>query len=320
MTLTPITPDIYQLRLPLPFALNHVHCYLLAGSDGWTIIDAGLNIPPARQDWQDAFATLHIAPGDVQQIVLTHAHPDHYGLAGWLQEWSGAPVRISALEWRFARQIWQQIDLPAHFDDLFELAGAPPDVLQGIEASNNKIRQVVRPHPTAVELLQAGGALQMGKRRFEVLPAPGHADGQLIFYDAADRLLLCADHVLREISPNISLWSLGEPQPLARYLASLRELAGLEVRLALPGHHSLITGWPARLAELQAHHRQRLADMLAVIEPAGTTGYQVCQQVFPAAELSAHQIRFALAETLAHLEYLEDEGQLSLHDGRYFIA
>jgi len=312
--LTPITEDIFQARLPLPFALNHVNCYLLRGDAGWTIVDTGLNIPAAQAAWRQIFNQLELGPGNVQQIVLTHAHPDHYGLAGWLQNRCAAPVRLSAVEWRFARQVWQQQDLPDNFADVFELAGAPGEVRQTIEAGNAKIRQVTQPHPQHVEILAAGATLQLGNRQFETILAPGHADGQLMFYDAADRLLLCADHVLQEISPNIGLWSLGEAAPLERYLASLRELANLKVRLALPGHHSLITGWGERLAQLQAHHAERLAQMRAAVTPAGATAYQVCRLAFSTKELSMHEIRFALAETLAHLEYLVSAGQLCRRD------
>jgi len=103
-SLTQITDDIYQVRLPLPYALNHVNCYLLRGDDGWTIIDTGLNTSQGRAGWQAAFDTLGIGPDDIDQIILTHVHPDHYGMAGWLQEWCGATVWLSPREAELAEQ------------------------------------------------------------------------------------------------------------------------------------------------------------------------------------------------------------------------
>jgi glyoxylase-like metal-dependent hydrolase (beta-lactamase superfamily II) len=313
--LTPITDDVYQLRLPLPFALNSVNCYLLRGDSGWTLIDTGLNLPPARAAWQQAFDTLQIGPGQVTRLVLTHTHPDHYGLAGWLQEQWSVPVWLSRREAQFARQVWQEEDLPAEVPDLFELGGAPAEVGQAVAAGTDQIRAVVRPHPARLDYLEPGMTLDIGRRRFEVLLAPGHADGQLIFYDPADRLLLCADHVLAHISPNISRWPLGEPDPLGQYLNSLAELKQLPVRLALPGHGPLISTWAERLVELQAHHVERLAATRQAVEPEGSTPYEVCTRLFESQSLSAHEMRFALAETLAHLEYLAERGQLRREQG-----
>jgi glyoxylase-like metal-dependent hydrolase (beta-lactamase superfamily II) len=305
-----ISEDIYQIQLPLPFALNSVNCYLLRGDRGWTIIDTGLNIPPAQAAWQAVFSQLEIAPADIEQIVLTHVHPDHYGLAGWLQAWSGAPVWLSPREAELAQQIWGQDNLHQAMFELFRRGGIPEEIELKAETEAKKVRALTFPHPGLVKLVEPGTVLSLGRRRFKAIHAPGHSDGQLIFYDAADRLLLSGDQALLKITPNIGLWPVSEPDPLGRYLASLRELAGLEVRLALPGHRGLITNWPERLAELEQHHANRLAVMLAAVDSAGVTAYQVYGQVFNAREFTMHEVRFAVAETLAHLEYLVGRGRL----------
>lgn len=308
-SLTQICPDIYQVRLPLPFALNHVNCYLLQGDQGWIIVDTGLNIPAAQAFWQSTFEMLKIGPDDIDKIVLTHVHPDHYGLAGWLQGWSGASVWISPREAELAKEIWGQNNLPQALFDLFRRAGIPHEIEREAGAKAQEVRELTLPHPRQAVFLKPGGVLSTGRRHFVALPAPGHSDGQLIFYDPADKLLLSGDQVLLKITPNIGLWPISEPDPLERYLASLQKLARLEVRLALPGHREVITDWPGRIAELQQHHASRLAGMLAVINGAGVTAYQVCNQVF-GTELSLHDIRFAVAETLSHLEYLVNQDRL----------
>lgn len=305
-----VMDDVYQVRLPLPFALNHVNCYLLRGDAGWIILDTGINTPEARRGWQAAFAALDIAAADIDRIVLTHVHPDHYGLAGWLRDWSGASVWLSSREAELAQQIWNQNSLPRALLDFFRWAGVPQDIEQKAGEETQKIRPLTLPHPHQVNCLSPGNLLVTGRRQFEIIHAPGHSDGQLIFYDPADKLLLCGDQVLNKITPNIGLWPVSEPDPLGRYLASLDELSTLDVRLALPGHRSFISRWQARIAQLKAHHAERLTAMLAAVNGTGVTAYEVYSQLFETGRLSMHEVRFAVAETLAHLEYLVRQERL----------
>lgn len=312
-----LADDIYQVRLPLPFALRIVNCYLLRGDDGWTVLDTGLNVPAGQGVWLATFARLGISPGDIRQIVLTHSHPDHFGLAGWLQSLVASetsapapPVYMSVREAELARMTWMQ---PNGFGqqvlEFWYTCGVPEHLAEPLLLQTLKTRALTRPHPPVIESLQPGSVLQIGRRSLQVIHAPGHSDAQLIFYDPDDRLLLCGDQVLIKITPNVSLWPAGEPDPLRRYLASLRELAGLDVRVALPGHGPLITHWRARLGELQRHHTARLEHTITAARTRSTP-YEISTQLFEHEELSHHEIRFAVAETLAHLEFLRIDGQV----------
>lgn len=312
--LLPVTDDIFQVHLPLPFALNRVNGYLLRGADGWTVVDTGLNTPEGRAVWDTVFAALGITPADIVQIVLTHAHPDHYGMAGWLQQQTGAPVRLSAKEAAFARTVWQEGSLGKGFDRYLIQLGMPADTAKTVARGVASTGEMTFPHPVTLDIIQAGDEIQMGQRRFRMIHAPGHSDGQLMFYDAADRLLLCGDHILMKITPNIGLWPESDPDPLGRFLFSLQELKALDVRLALPGHKSLITNWRGRLVELLLHHEARLMYTLAAIE-GGANVYDAARAVFNSSTFSPHEWRFAMAETLAHLDYLERHGQARRQDG-----
>lgn len=326
-TLTEIVPDIYRVYIPLPFALNIVNCYLLRGSGGWTIVDSGINTPQGRDTWLEVFRRLDIRPSDIEKIVLTHTHPDHIGLSGWLQNLAAeagktVPIYTSPREMKQARAIWWE----AHEDEFYNFlvsSGMPIEMAREVADSMDNTRQMTRPLPNALQPIYAGNSIQLGERTFDIIHAPGHSDGQLLFYHAEDRLLLSGDHVLMKITPNIGLWPETDPNPLGRFLESLQHLKSLAVRLALPGHRRLIDDWGGRVEELINHHHARLQRTLETVADGHHTAYTASQHIFEFHRFSAHEWRFATAEAFAHLEYLCDHGQLRREDGdvrRYYIT
>jgi glyoxylase-like metal-dependent hydrolase (beta-lactamase superfamily II) len=192
-------------------------------------------------------------------------------------------------------------------------AGVGSDVATVITTQQDYLRTLTYPHPRSITAIHPGATIRMGGRNFTAIHAPGHADGQLIFYSAADCLILCGDQVLQRITPNIGVWPTTEPDPLGRYLHSLEQLAELEVDLALPGHHAPIVEWQTRIAELQHHHAERIEAMYAAAAH-GATALEVSYAVFNYDRFSQHEVRFAVAEALAHLEYLAEQGRLHRHE------
>ena len=315
-----VAAGIYQVRLPLPFALNHVNCYLLRDAGGWTILDTGLNRPEIHAGWQAAFAALGIAPAQVTRIVVTHMHPDHIGLAGRLQQETGATVFLSPREWEVATIAWvENRERGEYLAGYLRQAGAPADVGAIVEGQQQKLRQQTLPMPVDVQMLRDGDTITMAGRRFHAIHAPGHADGQIIFHAPEDRLMLCGDQVLLRITPNIGFWPSTQADPLGRYLASLRALRRLDVATALPGHHGVITDWSGRIGELLHHHDERLEAMYAAAA-GGATALETSIAVFNFDRFSPHEIRFAVAETLAHLEHLADSGRLQRYEKDAYIA
>ncbi|HEU4328544.1 MAG TPA: MBL fold metallo-hydrolase [Roseiflexaceae bacterium] len=304
-----VAAGIYQIRLPLPFALRSVNTYLLRDGTGWTLVDAGLNHAPSRALWEAALGQLGVAPASVQRIVLTHAHPDHYGAAGWLQERSGAPVLLSPGEQAFARRMWRGEGAGERaIVALFSRHGLPGALAAQVADDIARLRAQTQPAPEW-DTIDAGDTLLAGGRRFEAIATPGHSEGHLAFFCADERLMLCGDTVLTKITPNIGRWPEGPPDPLADFLTTLERLERLPVDLALPGHGPLIRNFAERLGELRAHHKARLDQMEQIARP-GATAFAVCSSVFQVDQLSTHQLRFALAETLAHLEHLVGVGRL----------
>jgi len=312
-----IEDDIYQLRLPLPFALNHVNVYLIQAATGWTILDCGINWEKGRAVWQETFSELNISGADIEKIVLTHVHPDHFGLAGWLYNAAKAAGReidiyASPREDQQAQDVWrgERLDFNLWLQD----NGMPDEMAGNVDGSMGDTFAMTLPHPPPFKHIQPDDTIRLGERDFTAIHAPGHSDGQLIFHDEDEKLLLSGDHVLMKITPNIGLWENTDPNPLGQYMQSLRQLSELEVRLALPGHRSLIEDWSGRIAELLLHHEHRLDLVMEALGKRRNTPYAVANYIFETERFSAHEWRFAIAETLSHLEYLRVEHKIKQDD------
>jgi glyoxylase-like metal-dependent hydrolase (beta-lactamase superfamily II) len=300
-----VVEGVYQLKLPVPFPLRFIASYLVEGRDGWTVIDPGFDYPPAREVWESEAARMGLdLDRDVARIIVTHLHPDHIGLARWLEGWSGVPVFMLEREIVNARHVW---DRARHSDDLarYMMRHGMDRETAGATAGTTRlgIRLPERPRP-----LQPEDRIELGRNESRVIHTPGHSDFHFVLHDERRRLLFAGDHLLLEITPNIGLWTYTAPRPLERYLESIDGLRGLEVDLVFPGHGPLFHDLDGRIDELLLHHEERLLVMHEALDGDPATAFEVARRVFPD-DLSDHQLRFALAETLAHLEHLANDGR-----------
>ena len=300
----PVADGVWQLKLPVPFPLRFVSVYLAEGEEGWTLVDAGYDYPPARDTWESGAASVGCDLGqDVARIVVTHLHPDHIGAARWLREKTGAPVCMMEREIPFARRLWGSSDA-GPFEEYLVRHGMP----SSMAAEATRVVRYPLPLPDEIFPLQPGGKVSLGENPASIIHAPGHADNQLVLHDEARGILFAADHLLLGITPNIGLWPESEPHPLARYLESLESMRGLGAKLILPGHGSVFHDLDGRIGELISHHEVRLETMRRVISGGPKTPYEVSRIVFRGT-LTKQQRCFALAETLAHLNHLVLEGR-----------
>jgi glyoxylase-like metal-dependent hydrolase (beta-lactamase superfamily II) len=285
-TFVQLEGDIQRLTLPLPTGPKHVHCYVAHG----TLFDTGLGLGDAP--WESV---------DVERIAITHFHPDHVGGAEAAARATGAPVSQGGLDYAQCERVWGSDDWPERMAAWFVRHGVPVNVAEDLIVQGHAFAPFIR-YAIDPDLLYEGSEVGGWK----VLELPGHADGHLGFL--RDGVLIAGDHLLRRITPAVGLYPESRPDPLGDYLASLERTIELAPRVVYPGHGEPIHDAATRARELIEHHRARLDETAAALSTEPRTAYEVSLHVF-GRELAATQRRFAVAETLSHLERLVHEGR-----------
>jgi glyoxylase-like metal-dependent hydrolase (beta-lactamase superfamily II) len=287
---------IRRLTFPLPLGIDHVHCYLLPGSDGWTLVDTGLGLPDAVARWEAGLDGV-----EVVRILITHFHPDHAGGGEDAQALTGARVYQGADDYAQCLRVWGSADWSQRLADYLQLHGLPVDVADGLRHESRTFAPFIR-FARDPELLREGDEVD----GWRVLELPGHADGHICL--ERDGVLVAGDHVLGVITPTVGLYPESRPDPLSDYQSSLRRTIELGPRIALPGHGEPVSDPVSRAREILEHHERRLEHTAAALGSEPRSAYEVSITLF-GQSLDASGRRFALAETLAHLERLVREGR-----------
>lgn len=298
---------IHRVNISIPMSLKNVNCYLLEGPRGWSAVDAGLNYPAAKDEWKKALSSIGLSFSDIKELVITHSHVDHLGLAGWIQQKSGCRVFMSNQEangmTRFRTLVIHQSDVLRTFMLQNGFTDEEANSLQNMFSS---VDQIVKPDPQ-VELLADGDNIMLGDRGWQVFVTPGHAEGHVCLYDPIEEILISGDQILPTITSNISIIPYSQHNPLEDYIASLLRLKELKIKTVLPAHREPFAEAHRRIDELLAHHENRLQVILNAIED-GKNAAQITDQVF-GSDLNSPLDRFlAVGETLAHLKVLMQKG------------
>jgi glyoxylase-like metal-dependent hydrolase (beta-lactamase superfamily II) len=277
---------VRRITLPLPTGPRHVHCYVVGG----TLFDTGLGV--------DAPAWGELG---IERIAITHFHPDHVGGAETASAETGAAVFQGALDYAQCERVWGSSDWPERIADWFVAHGVPQPIAHELLDQGHAFAPFIRFAPDP-DLLYEGSELD----GWQVLDLPGHADGHIGFL--RDGVLVGGDHLLARITPAVGLYPESRPDPLGDYLASLERTIELAPRIVYPGHGEPITNPADRAREIVQHHHTRLDQVAAALASEPRSGFAVSLDVF-GAELSPQQRRFAVAETLSHLERLVLDGR-----------
>jgi glyoxylase-like metal-dependent hydrolase (beta-lactamase superfamily II) len=293
-----VADGITRITFPMPMGPQHVHCYLVAGQDGDLLVDTGLGVPDLAERWADLVGRLD---RPVATIAITHFHPDHVGGAADAASATGARVYQGALDYEQCTRVWGSEDWAPRIGAWFERHGAPPEATAQLLEAGSAYRPFIRCAPDP-RLLHEGDELD----GWLVAEVPGHADGHICLLK--DGVLIAGDHLLPRITPAVGLYPESRPDPLGDYLASLERVVELAPRLALPGHGEPIADPAGRALEILDHHRVRLDETQAALGAEPASGYELSYAVFPD-DRGPGQRRFAVAETLSHLERLVVEGR-----------
>ncbi len=305
-----VLPRLFRAEIPLPNnPLRATNSYIIKGEERNLIVDTGMN----RKECREAFdAVLEKLQLDLSQtdFFITHLHADHLGL-------------VSELAAASSRVFFNRPDaLIASFSDLWKLLFG---VARKHGFSDKELEEALSRHPgyryspsepVDFEFLEEGDELTYGPYTFTCIHTPGHTPGHLCLYERSRKIFISGDHILGDITPNISAWDDAENH-LLQYLQSLDKVSRMEIELVLPGHRRILTDSRKRIAELKEHHHERLEEVLGIIEREGaSSAYRIASQMqwdIEAPDWARFPITqkwFAIGEAIAHLRYLEEAGQI----------
>lgn len=306
-----VAEGIFWLRMPLPFSLDHINLWVLDGGDHWAIVDTGVALPAVKAQWRALLAG-PLGGRPVGRILVTHYHPDHLGLAGWLAAMFDLPIETSQAEFLLARMLTLDVapQTPPDVIRFYADHGWPPAALDRLRAAEwGRFGRVIHRLPGGYSRLQDGDVLPIGGRHWQVVTGSGHSPEHVCLFDPSAHILIAGDQVLPRITSNVSVYPT-EPRadPLGAWLASIAKLKRLlpADTLVLPAHNEPFLGLHERLDQLDADHRRKLdrlrdacREPLSAWESFGTLFRR------PVGE---DEQQMATGEALAHLHWLERAG------------
>jgi len=310
--MTEVFPGIHWIKNPIGLdgsSLTHVNSYLVSGKDGYLLVDTGWNTEESFDVIRKSLEEIGAGFEDISQILVTHIHPDHYGMAGRIKKLSDAMIYLheienSAIDSRY-------VNMEALLEQTAEWLihnGVPAEETGDIRDASLEIVDLVIPVRPDV-ILRGGETITTGEFTFNAIWAPGHSPGHVCLYEPEKKVLLSGDHILPTITPNIGRHPQSAENPLGMYLESLKEMRQLDVSLVLPGHDEPFTGLVSRIDEMMRHHEQRNLEILEVVSRQPRTAFDIAEYVTWGTNASWRVLppihrRMAIFETISHLEFM----------------
>lgn len=311
-----LASGVYWLRMPLPFAPEHINLWLLADGDGWAVVDCGFGTDRTRELWHRIFA-VHLGGRPITRVIVTHFHPDHFGLAAWFaQEWQ-APVLMTEPEFASAQE-WFASSGPCTRDAFVGLFREHGLNLAGEHAPQNRdnlFRRGVPQIPAQIIALHDEQILDIDGRSWRVAAGHGHSPEHAALLCDELSLMIAGDMVLPRISTNVSVQpEFPDGDPLGNFLGSLRRYLELDAGLlVLPSHGLPFYGLHQRLQALTQHHAERLDELRRACRTPHTAA--AAMPLLFKRELDLQETFFAMGETLSHLNHLMHRGELRRERG-----
>jgi glyoxylase-like metal-dependent hydrolase (beta-lactamase superfamily II) len=324
-----IIPGLYQLEIPIPNnPLGCTNDYLIqvgdlsdwnAQAEGFILIDTGWNSDTAFNSLGRELAAIGATYRDIKQIIVTHAHSDHYGLADRVRQASGAKIALHRRDAELLESRYSMTDESLRQnEEWFRANGVPvsESSLPRMSSGGNK-PAAAPPQPDL--LLKGGETLTNGSVSLKVIWTPGHSPGHICLYEEERKLLFAGDHVLPVITPNISLATGSDANPLGDFIKSLHALRHLEVTYILPAHENIFSDLAKRVDEILKHHETRNSEIIRALDSRPLTAYEVSHVITWMPEFGGVKFddllpwdqRAAVSETLAHLRAMDVDGKVT---------
>ncbi|MGO9137047.1 MAG: MBL fold metallo-hydrolase [Syntrophales bacterium] len=302
-----IAESFYMITLPMPFRLKHVHVFAHVYDGSVALFDTGMNTPETFSTLEESLKSIGRGVRDIEQIFITHFHTDHCGIAGRIQEISGAAIAMSEMD---ALRIHNDRKKGLDFDQVkkfYREQGLREKIIDALLKLLGSFRKATIPFKVDASLAD-NGSNRVGDREFEVISVPGHTSGQVCFFFRREGILLSGDHILPEITPNLS----PDPynpgfRPLRSFLDSLTQVEDLPAVKVYPAHGDPFPNLKARVEEIREHHRERKSLVFESVKGGPKTTFQVSLDIF-GRNLPEFDQFLAVNETYAHLIELLEEG------------
>jgi glyoxylase-like metal-dependent hydrolase (beta-lactamase superfamily II) len=306
-----LLPDLYRVEIPLPRSpLKALNSYVVKGRERFLIIDTGMNREECLRTMRSALQELDVDLNRTD-FFITHLHADHSGLVDTLAT-DTSKVYFNKLEASFvasqgSEDYWKGLFV------FYRSNGFPEDEIEKVREDHPGYRYSLKRQINLVTT-EEGDEIEVGDYLFRCIETPGHSPGHTCLYEANKKVLVCGDHILFDITPNITYWGQLK-NSLKQYLANLEKVYTLDVNLVLPGHRSIWNNHRKRIMELQEHHRDRLSEVLFALEGGEKTAWEVAPYITwdidcdSWEEFPPVQKWFAVGETIAHLDYLAADGR-----------
>jgi glyoxylase-like metal-dependent hydrolase (beta-lactamase superfamily II) len=307
-----VRPGLWSVPVPLPNnSLRYVFVYVFETDRGPFLVDAGWNTDDAFAALSAGLRQLGSDISQVQGVLVTHIHPDHYGLAGRIREASGAWIALHPADAALIHDRYDEpTDLLQRVGTMLRRMGAPADELASLQNASMPVLPLVGSVKPDL-LVEDGDKPEVPGWDLAAIWTPGHSPGHLCFWEDRNALMLSGDHVLPRITPNIPFHPQAGADPLGDYLRSLEKLEGYDADEVLPAHEHRFVGLSQRLAELRAHHEARFAEVIAAIKTGSTSAWDIASRMGwsrPWNRIEGFMRRAAVGEALAHLRALEIRG------------
>jgi len=317
-----VHPGIYEIFLPLPMRPTIINVYLIDCHGAWALVDTGMNTPDSVATLQDSLNQVGIRIEDLNLLIGTHHHVDHFGTSAVIKKRSNATTLLHQFETeRVTRMLTMgppAASPEAH--EFFQTHGFPIDQypLEGMRPSWMGTA-VYSPVPQPDKYLADGDVIPIGDRELEIIWTPGHAPGHCVVYLRNEKVLIVGDHLLPKITPHVGLYpSSPAANPLGDFLNSQRKVQRFDVELVLPAHGGVYHDHRHRANQLIEHHHYRESEMLDIVKRHPKCAFEVAMEVFGDEERPIFHVMAATFETLAHLEHacIEGRARKRSQDGR----